>query len=472
MDSRVLNGRYALLERIGTGGMADVYRAQDLRLRREVAVKVLRPLDGDPSFATRFRREARHAASVQHPNVAAIYDVGEGGEDRYIVMELIRGETLKELIRRRGPLSEDEALTIAERVARGLGAAHARGLVHRDLKPQNVLIGADGRPRIVDFGIARAAGATALTNTAAVIGTAHYFSPEQASGKVADQRSDLYSLGVLLFELLTGRPPFDGTNPVEIAMRHVRDAPPRPSAWRPGLRRATDDVVLRALEKDPDRRYGSAALMAAALLRARDGAGPVLARVPGPARRGGRAFLLPAVVALAMLFAGAALARSGVDRAAPVRPTVAAFSASPVPSISATPAPVASAPPAAVTAAPAPTARVAVPVVSVASPDASVAEFYARVARRDFDGAAALWSSRMQANYPPDEFIHRRFADTSGLQLLRNEVIADDPVAGRATVAIDLLETTSAGTRRWAGTWQLVRGTAGWLLDRPALAAR
>src|SRR5688500_2217068 len=258
MQERVLGDRYRLLERIGSGGMADVYCAHDTRLRRDVAVKVLRPIDGDPAFAARFRREARHAASIQHPNVATVYDFGEDGDDRYIVMELVRGDTLKDLVRRRGALSEDEALTMAERVARGLEAAHARRLVHRDLKPHNVLVGGDGQPRIVDFGIAKASDGTALTGAAAVLGTAHYFSPEQASGKSAEHRSDLYSLGVVLFELLTGRLPFDGGNPVEIAMRHVRDAPPRPSDWRPGLRRATDAVVLRALEQDPDRRFATA----------------------------------------------------------------------------------------------------------------------------------------------------------------------------------------------------------------------
>ena len=467
---RVLSGRYKLLERLGSGGMADVYRAIDHRLRREVAVKVLRPIDGDPSFAERFRREARHAASIQHPNVAAIYDVGEDGDERYIVMELVHGDTLKDVVRRRGPLDEDEALTIAERIAQGLDAAHARGVVHRDLKPQNVLIGGDGRPRIVDFGIAKAMGGTALTSTAAVLGTAQYFAPEQAAGGSADHRSDVYSLGVVLFEMVTGKPPFDGANPIEIAMRHVRETPPRPSSWRPGLRRATDEVVLRALEKDPERRFASAAAMAAALRRARDGAGPVLAHGPAspPVRRG--AFVLPAVVGLALLLAGAALARGSADRQAAVpptpAPTVAAFTASPAPAAAAvertavTPTAAAVAP------------RVPASVASAAAPDVAVADFYGRVARRDFAGAAALWTARMQASYPPADFIDGRFAATTGLQLLRNETTSVDAVSGRATVAIDLVETTSSGTKRWAGTWQLARTNEGWLLDQPSLAAR
>jgi len=464
-----------------------VYRAFDERLRREVAVKVLRPIDGDPSFNERFRREARHAASIQHPNVAAVYDVGEDGDQRYIVMELVPGGTLKDLVRRRGALSEDEALTIAERVARGLEAAHARGVVHRDLKPHNVLLGADGQPRIVDFGIAKVTGGTALTSTAAVLGTAHYFSPEQASGAPADHRSDLYGLGVVLFELLTGRLPFDGDNPIEIAMRHVHDAPPPPSSWRPGLSRAADEVVLRALEKAPDRRFASAAAMATALRRARDGAGPVLPRArdgAGPVLARGRAspprrrgaLILPAVVALAMLLAGAALARGGIERQPTARstpnPVVAAFTASPAslasPAVVATKAP---APTAIPTATPVPT-RVAVAVAAIGAPDAAVADFYARAARRDFRGAAALWSSRMQANFPPAEFIDGRFAGASSLRLLGNETTAVDAVTGRATVAIDLVETTSSGTQRWVGTWQLVRGNEGWLLDRPSLAAR
>ena len=485
IPERVLSERYRLTERLGSGGMADVYRAFDERLRREVAVKVLRPIDSDPSFNERFRREARHAASIQHPNVAAVYDVGEDGDLRYIVMELVPGGTLKDLVRRRGALSEDEALTIAERVARGLEAAHARGVVHRDLKPHNVLLGADGQPRIVDFGIAKATGGTALTSTAAVLGSAHYFSPEQASGAPADHRSDLYGLGVVLFELLTGKLPFDGDNPIEIAMRHVHDAPPRPSSWRPDLSRATDEVVLRALEKTPDRRYENAAAMATALRRARDGAGPVIARegaVPvrargraSPPRRRG-ALILPAVVALAMLLAGAALARGGVERPATARstpaPAVAAFTASPAspasPSVAVTKAP---APSSTVAPTPVPT-RTAVTVAAIGGPDAAVADFYARVARRDFRGAAALWSSRMQANFPPAEFIDGRFANTTSLRLLGNETTAVDAVTGRATVAIDLVETTSSGTQRWVGTWQLVRGTEGWLLDRPSLATR
>jgi len=470
MQERVLGDRYRLLERIGSGGMADVYCAHDTRLRRDVAVKVLRPIDGDPAFAARFRREARHAASIQHPNVATVYDFGEDGDDRYIVMELVRGDTLKDLVRRRGALSEDEALTMAERVARGLEAAHARRLVHRDLKPHNVLVGGDGQPRIVDFGIAKASDGTALTGAAAVLGTAHYFSPEQASGKSADHRSDLYSLGVVLFELLTGRLPFDGGNPVEIAMRHVRDAPPRPSDWRPGLRRATDEVVLRALEKDPDRRFATASAMAAALLRARDGAGPVPVLRPASVRRRSGAFLLPAFVGAALLLGGAAIARSALDRPAAAPPTVAAFTASPVPTSS---APVAAAATAAPTPSPTPApTRAAIPVVAATAPDAAVAEFYRRVARRDFAGAATLWSSRMQANYPPAQFIDGRFADTAALQLSGNTTTSEDPVTGRATVAVDLLETTSGGSRRWAGTWQLVRGNDGWLLDRPSLAAR
>ncbi len=478
--SRVLGGRYALLERIGSGGMADVYRATDRRLGREVAVKVLRPMDGDPAFVERFRREARHAAGIQHPNVAAVYDVGEDGDDRYIVMELVRGQTLKDLVRARGALPEDEAITIAEHVARGLQAAHARGVVHRDLKAQNVLLGADGQPRIVDFGIAKGGGGTALTNTAAVLGTAHYFSPEQASGAPADHRSDLYSLGVVLFELLTGAPPFDGQNPVEIAMRHVSDPPRRPSAVRPGLRRATDEAVLRALAKDPDQRYPSAAAMAVALARARDGSGPVAVRGVPPPRRARSALLLPGLVGIALLLGGAALARAGVDRPAQARPTVAAFTArpaaTPAPSMSAAASvPASTSAPSSTSAPTAPATPVptrAPAVLAASSPSAAVAGFYTRVAGRDFAGAAALWTDRMKANYPPAQFIDGRFADTSGLQLLRNETVSEDLLTGRATVSIDLVETTSAGTRRWAGTWQLVRAGQGWLLDRPALSAR
>lgn len=491
----MLGGRYELLERIGCGGMADVYRARCRRLGRDVAVKVLRHVNGDPAFIDRFRHEARHAAGIQHRNVAAVYDFGEDGDDHYIVMEFVRGDDLKASIRQRGPFPEDEALTIAERVARGLQAAHARGVVHRDLKPHNILLPADGEPRIVDFGIAKAVGATALTRTTAVLGTAHYLSPEQARGIAADERADVYSLGVVLFELLTGRVPFDGDNPVDIALQHVNAPAPRPSSVKGGIRGATDDVVLRALEKDPEKRFPTAAAMAQAIIRARDGRGPVRApRAVVPRPSGRRAALLPALVAVVILLAGAGLARSELNRPpAPPRPGVAGATAAPV--VVASPAPTATptapptatptAPPtataaasAAATAAPttAPTiapARTAVAVVAAPSSSAAVSEFYARVARHDFGGAAALWSSRMQANYPPPQFIDGRFANTTGMALQQNEVIAQDLAAGRATVAIDLVETTTSGTQRWAGTWEMVRAADGsWLMDRPSLAAR
>lgn len=473
--SRVLGGRYALLERIGSGGMADVYRATDQRLGREVAVKVLRHLDGDPAFVERFRREARHAAGIQHPNVAAVYDVGEDGDDRYIVMELVRGDNLKDIIRRRGPLPEDEALTIAERVARGLQAAHTRGVVHRDLKPHNILLPADGQPRIVDFGIAKAMGGTAITRTAAILGSAHYLSPEQARGIDADERADLYSLGVVLFELLTGAVPFDGDNTVDIALQHVSATVPDPSSLKLGIRADTDAVVHRALEKDPLRRFPTATAMAQALIRARDGRGPVPARRTVSPPRSRRALLLPALVGLVLLLGGWALAGSGLNRAPAGPGTVAAFTASPVPRGSSTPSALPTvAPTVLATAVPATAApRTPAPVIPSSASSAAVAEFYARVLRRDYAGAAALWSSRMQANYPPAQNIDGRFANTTGLRLLQNEVITQNDVTGRASVAIDLVETTTSGTQRWAGSWDLVRAADGsWLLDRPALAPR
>ncbi|HEX6509395.1 MAG TPA: protein kinase [Chloroflexota bacterium] len=270
---QVLGNRYELRRRIGVGGMAVVYLAHDLRLDRDVAIKVLDvATTADPTFVERFRREARAAAAINHPNVIAVYDWGEAGSDApatahlyYLVMEYIPGPNLKEVIRERGPLPEDEALSIAAQVASALEAAHARSLVHRDIKSQNVLIGPDGRVKVADFGIAYLEGLTHLTRTNAVSGTAHYISPEQAQGKRVDARTDLYSLGVVLYEMVTGRVPFEGDSLVDVALHHVQETPIPPRRLRPDISPATETVTLRALAKDPSARYASAGEMRTAI---------------------------------------------------------------------------------------------------------------------------------------------------------------------------------------------------------------
>nr|WP_269205262.1 Stk1 family PASTA domain-containing Ser/Thr kinase [Motilibacter aurantiacus] len=294
----MLGGRYQLGELIGHGGMAEVHRALDVRLGRVVAVKMLRPdLARDPAFQTRFRREAQSAASLNHPAIVAVYDTGEDyvadARVPYIVMELVEGSTLRELLASGRRLLPERALEIASGVLSALDYSHRHGIVHRDIKPANVMLTPRGDVKVMDFGIARSVAETSatMTQTSAVIGTAQYLSPEQARGEHVDARTDLYSTGCLLFELLTGRPPFTGESPVSVAYQHVREEPPVPSSFDPGIPPAADAVVLTALAKDREQRYQTAAQMKADVDRARAG-GPVeavppaptqaLARVPGP----------------------------------------------------------------------------------------------------------------------------------------------------------------------------------------------
>ncbi len=279
---RLLGGRYELGEAIGHGGMADVHQGFDTRLSRPVAIKLLRPdLVRDTNFLARFRREAQSAASLSHPSIVAIFDSGEEeGVDAfgspttvaYIVMELVEGQTLRERLSA-GPLPPSEAARITENVLAALAYSHRMGIVHRDIKPANVMLTADDEVKVMDFGIARAVADTAatMTQTQAVLGTAQYLSPEQAQGMPSDARSDLYSTGCLLFELLTGRPPFVGDTPVAIAYQHVGEPPPRPSTLVPGIPEAYDAVVLQALVKDRDTRYQTAASFRADLAAAREG---------------------------------------------------------------------------------------------------------------------------------------------------------------------------------------------------------
>jgi tRNA A-37 threonylcarbamoyl transferase component Bud32 len=257
--TRILNDRYEVEGTVGRGGMATVYRGTDRVLGRTVAVKVLsEKYAGDEKFVTRFRREAQAAAALNHPNIVGVYDTGDEDEMHYIVMEFVEGETLADVLKREGPLDPTRAVAIAEDVATALEAAHDKGLVHRDVKPGNVMIDRDGRVKVMDFGIARAAADDTLTQTGLVLGTASYLSPEQAQGSQVDSRSDIYSLGCVLYEMLAGRPPFAGDSPVSIAYRHVNEDPRPPSDVAPSVPRELDAVVLRALAKEPDERFATA----------------------------------------------------------------------------------------------------------------------------------------------------------------------------------------------------------------------
>jgi eukaryotic-like serine/threonine-protein kinase len=254
----LFDGRYRVIRRLGSGGMANVYLAEDEELGRRVAIKVLDEKHAnDEQFVERFRREAKNAASLSHPNIVSIYDRGEAEGTYYIAMEYIEGRTLKDLIVARGPLPVERVVSYARQILGAVRFAHRKGIVHRDIKPHNVLVDTDGRLKVTDFGIARA-GASQMTEAGSIIGTAQYLSPEQARGASVDQRSDLYSVGVVLNEMLTGSVPFTGDTPVEIAMKHISAVPQPPSATRPDVPEDLDLVVLRALAKDPRERFQTA----------------------------------------------------------------------------------------------------------------------------------------------------------------------------------------------------------------------
>jgi eukaryotic-like serine/threonine-protein kinase len=287
MLDTVLGNRYHLLEEAGEGGMAIVYRAEDTVLGRPVAVKVLRrQFAADPEFLARFRQEAHAAAVLTHPNIVHIYDVGETGDQQYIVMEYVAGPTLKQIIQQRGALPLAEVLDLGSQVCAAAEAAHRRGLVHRDLKPQNVLVNADGLAKVADFGLAQpaaqpaaqstapstapaakpAADAPAGSGPATVFGTAHYLSPEQAQGLPATPASDIYAIGVMLYEMATGRLPFDGGSPEEVARKQIQQAPPPPRLLNDALPAAVEGIILKAMAKDPSARYASARELGTALL--------------------------------------------------------------------------------------------------------------------------------------------------------------------------------------------------------------
>jgi len=276
MAEQLLNGRYRLLRPLGSGGMATVFLAEDLRLSRRVAVKVLhQQFAADPSFVSRFEGEARMAAALSHANIVQIYDVGREGVRHYIVMEYIEGETLRDAVVREGPLPVVRVLAIIDGVLAGLEFAHAHNLIHRDIKAQNILLTSSGAVKVTDFGIARELGGGAtptLTAAGMVIGTAQYFAPEQARGEPATAQSDVYSAGIVLYEMLTGKLPFEGDNPFVLAMAQINEEPPRPSHLNPSIPLPVETIVTTAMAKDPAQRYGSAQAMREAVDQAQSDA--------------------------------------------------------------------------------------------------------------------------------------------------------------------------------------------------------
>ena len=257
-DRSVVDGRYRLLERVGAGGAATVYRAEDLLLERDVAIKVLHPeLAGDKKLVRRFRREAESAASLTHRHVVAIYDRGEWDRTHYIAMEYVAGRSLKSIIREEAPLEPARAIDWTVQILRATGAIHGRGIIHRDLKPHNAIVDGAGRLKVIDFGIAWA-GASDITENGSIFGSAHYLSPEQAEGGEVSGASDLYSVGVILYETLTARPPFLGETAVGVALKHIQERPTSPTAFNTAVTPELESTVMRALEKDPARRFADA----------------------------------------------------------------------------------------------------------------------------------------------------------------------------------------------------------------------
>ena len=266
-----INDRYEIIKSIGEGGMANVYLAKDIILDRNVAIKILRgDLAGDEKFVRRFQREALSASSLSHPNIVEMYDVGEDNGTYYIVMEYVQGMTLKQLIKKKGCLSLSEAIDIMLQITDGIKAAHDSYIIHRDLKPQNILIQDNGEIKITDFGIAMALNSTQLTQTNSVMGSVHYLPPEQASGKGATIKSDIYSMGILFYELLTGKLPFKGDNAVEIALKHMRDPLPNIREDNESIPQSIENIILKATAKNPKNRYDDVRSMHDDLLTALD----------------------------------------------------------------------------------------------------------------------------------------------------------------------------------------------------------
>jgi serine/threonine protein kinase len=266
MQFELFGDRYQLQDPIGRDGMTIIYRGRDLRADRVVAIKVLRDIySTDAKFVARFQREAKAMSSLQHPNIVQFYDYGYIDDRYYIVMELIEGTDLCRYLHGRGVLDLRRSVIIAHDVALGLGAAHRRGIVHRSVKPQNILIGRDGSIKLTDFGIAFVVDAERLTDTGMTVGTVQYFPPEQAQGEIVTPAADVYSLGIVMYETLTGRTPFDGDNPVAVAMQHIQDPPTPPRQLNPNILPALEEIILRCLEKVPEMRFRDGSQLARAL---------------------------------------------------------------------------------------------------------------------------------------------------------------------------------------------------------------
>jgi eukaryotic-like serine/threonine-protein kinase len=266
-EPEVMGERYQLQEPIGRGGMSTIYRGRDLHMERVVAVKVLREAySTDAKFVARFQREAKAASALQHPNIVQVYDYGQTDGKYYIVMELVEGTNLHSYLNARGVLDVDRSVIIAHDVALGLGAAHRRGIVHRDVKPQNILVGRDGSIKLTDFGIAwvKEGNARRLTTTGMTLGTVHYYAPEQARGEIVSPAADVYALGIVLYEMLIGHTPFDGANPVVVAMQHIQDAPIPPRQCNPSIPAALEVIMLCCLEKVPEMRFRDGSQLARA----------------------------------------------------------------------------------------------------------------------------------------------------------------------------------------------------------------
>jgi PASTA domain./Protein kinase domain. len=257
---KMLGNRYEILEEIGQGGMGIVYKARCHLLNRFVAIKILRPeFSHDEEFIKRFKYESQSAASLSHPNIVSIYDVGNEGNIYYIVMEYVKGKTLKQIIKEvNGHLSVDETISIASQVLRALDNAHRHNIIHRDIKPHNILITEDGIAKVTDFGIARAATDYTLTYNKNIIGTAQYFSPEQAKGGIVDEKSDIYSLGIVMYEMLTGQVPFEGDSPISVALKHIEEELVPPSKINRDIPKGIEDIIIKATQKDPTKRYSTA----------------------------------------------------------------------------------------------------------------------------------------------------------------------------------------------------------------------